>query len=86
MLFATFARQTDLALAFGKAGAIFGGIAWGLSGGAAGVAEAVIRPAVGGDYVVTPAHLRRERKLAFVAPAGGGRGPHRGSDYYGGGI
>ena len=62
---------TPVKVAYAAAGAIFGGIAWGLSGGAASVAEAVIRPAVGGDYVVTPAHLRRERKLAFVAPAGG---------------
>jgi hypothetical protein len=68
---------TPVKVAYAAAGAVFGGIAWGLSGGAAGVAKAVIHPAVGGDYVVAPAHLRRERKLAFVGPAGGEEQPNR---------
>ena len=52
---------------YAATGAVFGGIAWGLSGGDRGVAEAVIDPAIHGDYLVTPAHLRRERRLEFVA-------------------
>lgn len=46
-------------------GTVFGGIAWGLSGGDRDVMSAVITPAVLGDYVVTPAHLRGERPLEF---------------------
>ncbi len=45
---------------------VFGGIGWGLSGGDDDVLDAVITPALGGDYVVTPAHLRGERRLEFV--------------------
>ncbi len=45
---------------------VFGGIGWGLSGGNDEVLDAVITPALGGDYVVTPAHLRGERRLEFV--------------------
>ncbi len=46
-------------------GTVFGGIAWGLSGGDRDVMDAVITPAVLGDYVVTPSHLRGERPLEF---------------------
>ena len=47
-------------------GLVFGGMAWGLAGGDADVANAVITPAVRGDYVVTPSHLRGERPLEFI--------------------
>ncbi len=50
-------------------GVVFGGIGWGLSGGDDGVFDAVIGPAVNGDYVVRPAHLRGERSLEFVGRA-----------------
>lgn len=46
-------------------GLIFGGIAWGLSGGDSDVLEAVITPAVRGDYVLVPAHVRGERRVEF---------------------
>ena len=46
-------------------GLVFGGFAWGLSGGDSEVASAVVTPAVRGDYVVTPSHLRMERGLEF---------------------
>ena len=46
-------------------GIIFGGVAYGLSGGDADVMRAVMTPAIRGDYVVTPAHIRRERKVEF---------------------
>ena len=51
------------------AGLAFGGLGWAFSGGDPSVAEAVIAPAIHGDYVVTPAHLRGERSLAFVGMA-----------------
>ena len=46
-------------------GVLFGGIAWGLSGGDSDVMHAVVTPAVRGDYVVTPTHLRGEQPLEF---------------------
>jgi len=52
-------------LVYALSGLIFGGIAWGLSGGDADVMHAVVTPSVRGDYVVTPSHLRAERKLEF---------------------
>lgn len=47
-------------------GGVFGGMAWALSGGDGEVANAVITPAVRGDYVVTPSHLRGEKPLEFI--------------------
>lgn len=47
-------------------GLVFGGMAWALSGGDNDIASAVITPAVRGDYVVTPSHLRGERELEFI--------------------
>ena len=46
-------------------GVIFGGFAYGLSGGDSSVMSAVVTPAIRGDYVVTPMHLRGERPLEF---------------------
>ncbi len=53
-------------LVYALGGVIFGGIAWALSGGDRDVMNAVFTPAVRGDYVVTPAHLRGERPLEFI--------------------
>ncbi len=47
-------------------GLIFGGFAWGLSGGDGAVMEAVVTPAVRGDYVVTPGVLRGQETLEFI--------------------
>ncbi len=52
-------------LVYATCGLVFGGIAWGLSGGDSDVANAVLTPSVRGDYVVTPANLRREEPLEF---------------------
>jgi len=46
-------------------GVVFGGFAWGLSGGDSDVMTAVISPAVRGDYVITPSHFRGERPVEF---------------------
>ncbi len=50
---------------YATAGLLFGGLAWGLSGGDGDVLRAVVTPAVRGDYVVTPSHLRGERPIEF---------------------
>ena len=51
---------------YAATGLVFGGIAWGLSGGDSDVLTAVISPAVRGDYVITPSHIRGERTLEFI--------------------
>jgi hypothetical protein len=53
-------------LVYATLGVVLGGIAWGLSGGDADVKNAVIMPAVRGDYVITPAIIRGDQKLEFV--------------------
>lgn len=53
-------------LTYATLGLVFGGFGWALSGGDRDVMEAVIMPAVRGDYVVTPSHLRGERPLEFI--------------------
>ena len=52
-------------MVYALCGLVFGGMAWGLSGGDSDVMLAVVTPSVRGDYVVTPSHLRMERRLEF---------------------
>jgi hypothetical protein len=52
-------------LVYATAGILFGGIAWGLSGGDNDVMMAVMVPAVRGDYVITPAQIRMEEPIEF---------------------
>jgi hypothetical protein len=52
-------------LTYSALGVMFGGIAYGLSGGDDDVLHAVVTPAIRGDYVVFPEHVRREQKLEF---------------------
>jgi hypothetical protein len=52
-------------LVYATTGLLIGGVAWGLSGGDQDVLMAVITPAVRGDYVVTPRHLRMEDPIEF---------------------
>ncbi len=47
-------------------GVVFGGFAWGLSGGDTEVLSAVVTPAIRGDYVITPSHIRGERSVEFI--------------------
>ena len=50
---------------YATCGLIFGGAAWGLSGGDSDVLRAVVTPAVRGDYVLTPSLIRGERPIEF---------------------
>lgn len=52
-------------ITYAALGLIFGGAAYGLSGGDADVLQAVITPAVRGDYVVIPANVRMNKNLEF---------------------
>jgi hypothetical protein len=54
---------------YAATGVIVGGIGWGLSGGSREAMDAVMNPAVEGDYVITPEHLRGERPVEFVGAA-----------------
>jgi hypothetical protein len=56
-------------VAYAITGSVIGGVAWALSAGDNAVLDAVITPAVRGDYVVTPAHLRGEDQLQFLGQA-----------------
>lgn len=50
-------------------GLITGGLGFVLSGGNSEVATNIISPAVRGNYVVTPRHLKGEEPLVFVGPS-----------------
>ena len=52
-------------IVYATMGLLFGGVAWGLSGGDSAVMSAVVTPAVRGDYVVTPRVIRMEDSLEF---------------------
>jgi len=53
-------------IAYSTLGLVFGGFAWGLSGGDSEVLDAVVTPAIRGDYVITPSHLRGEKPVEFI--------------------
>jgi hypothetical protein len=53
-------------ISYSVLGVVFGGLAWGLSGGDTEVLTAVVSPAIRGDYVITPSHIRGERPVEFV--------------------
>jgi hypothetical protein len=52
-------------LTYAVLGLLVGGAAWGLSGGDQQVLSSVVNPALRGDYVVTPEHIKMERSLEF---------------------
>jgi hypothetical protein len=57
---------TPAKLLYAGAGAVIGVGAFAASGGRKDVFWEIVNPSVGGDYVVTPEHLLRERRLAFM--------------------
>ncbi len=61
-------------LAYATTGLVVGGLAWAFSGGKTEVAAEVVRPAVRGDYVVTPDHLTGKSRLNFIGQPPAGRG------------
>jgi hypothetical protein len=52
-------------LVYATLGGLTGGFAYLLTGLNYGVAERIWTPSLGGNYVVTPAHLRNEETLYF---------------------
>jgi hypothetical protein len=57
---------TPAKLVYAGSGALIGVGAFAASGGRKDVFWEIVRPSLGGDYVVTPEHLLRERRLAFM--------------------
>ena len=55
-----------LKILYATGGLIFGGLAYGFSGGNKDVLNAVLTPTVRGDYVVTPRALRGDDNLHFL--------------------
>ena len=53
-------------IVYATGGLIFGGLAYGFSGGNTDVLNAVLTPTVRGDYVVTPSALRGDDDLRFL--------------------
>jgi hypothetical protein len=56
-------------VAYAIGGLVVGGFAWVFSAGDNDVARTVTTPAVRGDYVVTPDHLRGKQPLEFIGRA-----------------
>lgn len=52
---------------YATTGTITGGFAWVLTGGDTDVADRIWTPALGGDFVLTPAKLRGEEPIVFAA-------------------
>jgi hypothetical protein len=51
---------------YAATGLLMGGVGYGISGGNQDAMDLVADPAVKGDYILTPEHLRGERKVEFV--------------------
>lgn len=60
---------SPLKLTYAGLGLVTGGLGFVLSAGNTDVANNIINPAVRGNYVVTPRHLKGEEPLIFVGPA-----------------
>lgn len=56
-------------LTYAGLGLVTGGLGYVLSAGNTDVANNIINPAIRGNYVVTPGHLKGEEPLVFVGPA-----------------
>ncbi len=61
-----------LKLVVAVGGTLAGGIAWAFSGGDGELADSILRPALTGDYVITPDHLRGFDSIELL---GGTRAP-----------
>ena len=53
---------------YATAGSLTAGLAYALSGGQRDLSKILLARSIGGDYVVTPEHLRGDRRLTFVGP------------------
>ena len=56
----------SIKIVYALGGTLVGSLGWLLSGGRTDVARAVMQPALRGDYVITPEHLKGRRAVRFV--------------------
>ena len=54
---------------YAAGGGLVAGLAYVVSAGDQQVTDPILTPALRGDYVITPAHLRGERQLEFIGRA-----------------
>jgi len=59
---------SPLKLTYAGLGLITGGLGFVLSGGRSDVANNIIYPAIQGDYVIKPSHLKGEEPVIFLGP------------------
>ncbi len=59
---------SPLKLTYAGLGLITGGLGFVLSGGRPDVANNIIYPAIMGDYIITPSHLKGEKPVIFLGP------------------
>ena len=57
---------SPLKIAYAASGLVVGSLAWVWSFGNRRVTRPIFRAALRGDYVISPAHLRGERRLRFT--------------------
>lgn len=62
------ALYSPFKLTYAGLGLITGGLGFVLSGGRPDVANNIIYPAIQGDYVITPSHLKGEEPVIFLGP------------------
>ncbi|MCZ6626011.1 MAG: hypothetical protein O7B35_17575 [Deltaproteobacteria bacterium] len=59
---------SPLKITYAGLGLMTGGLGYLLSAGKAGVADKIIYPAVYGNYIITPSHLKGAQPLVFIGP------------------
>ena len=57
---------TPVKVTYAVLGLVAGGLGYVVTAGRTDVAKNIVAPAVRGDYVVAPSHLRGEKPLAFI--------------------
>ena len=55
-----------LKIGYALSGTLLSGMAWAWTAGDGDIATSIVRSAVRGDYVVRPAHVEGDEKLAFL--------------------
>ncbi|OGQ79366.1 MAG: hypothetical protein A3F90_01465 [Deltaproteobacteria bacterium RIFCSPLOWO2_12_FULL_60_19] len=64
--FVTSLFYTPVKVTYAVLGLVVGGLGWVVTAGRTDVTKNIIAPAVRGDYVVAPSHLRGEKPLVFI--------------------
>lgn len=59
---------TPLKVGYAGLGLLAGGLSYLLTGGRKDVADGIIHPAVNGDYVIRPNHIKGKEPVMFVGP------------------